>query len=726
MRAAALAATVALVACGGGGGDAAPDTPPTPTEITTQPASVSVLAGADAAFSVTARGDNLAYQWQTSTDRGASWTDIAGATAAAYTRRAVDSALDGHQFRVQVRGSAGSLTSSAATLTVTALTPVTILAQPADQSVLAGARATFDVTAAGTAPAYRWQRSPDGQQWTDIAGATTSSLVFDPAALVNDGIRVRVIVANAAGSVTSASALLRVQAPPSAPVITTQPAAVAVVAPQPASFTVVAGGSAPLAYQWQRSSDGGVSWADITGATAASLTLNPTAVGDNGLRLRVRVSNGAGSVVSDAALLSVTVAAAVPRFIVPPQGQTVVAPASASFSVVVDGSPAPTLQWQSSSDGGATFANINGATQASYTTPATTLSDNLKLFRVVATNAAGSSTSPAVPLMLSGLLGFPYAVAIDSRGDLLISALPNVQTGSNVFAGLIQFRTASFGATGTLAGSPLEGFINGTGAGARFSAPVALAAGLNGTVYAAEVGNRVVRRISAAGVVSTFAGTGATGFQDGPVASATFFGPNGLALDAAGTLYVADGGWNTIRRIGSDGVVSTVAGLVNTPGFVDGSGTAARFSSPRGLAVDAAGNVFVADRDNNAIRRMTPAGVVTTLAGGGTSGVSGFLDATGRAARFNDPHAVAVDGAGNVYVADRANHAIRKITPAGVVTTLAGNGSAGATDGAGPAARFSAPQGIAVDAAGNVYVADTGNRAVRRIAPDGVVSTLLR
>ena len=153
-------------------------------------------------------------------------------------------------------------------------------------------------------------------------------------------------------------------------------------------------------------------------------------------------------------------------------------------------------------------------------------------------------------------------------------------------------------------------------------------------------------------------------------------------------------------------MVTTLAGLAGSSGSANGTGSAARFYYPFGVAVDSAGNVYVADTGNNTIRKVTPAGVVTTLAG--LAGSSGSADGTGSAARFNYPSGVAVDSAGNVYVADTGNNTIRKVTPAGVVTTLAGlAGSPGSADGTGSAARFYYPHGVAVDSAGNVYVADT-------------------
>jgi len=171
-------------------------------------------------------------------------------------------------------------------------------------------------------------------------------------------------------------------------------------------------------------------------------------------------------------------------------------------------------------------------------------------------------------------------------------------------------------------------------------------------------------------------------------------------------------------------VVTTIAGTAGWSGRADGTGSAARFNQPSGVAVDGAGNVLVADSGNNTIRKITPAGVVTTLAG--TAGSLGSVDGTGAAARFASPSGVAVDGAGNVFVADNLYSTIRKITPTGVVTTLAGTaGSYGSADGTGAAARFYSPTGVSVDKAGNVFVADTGNNAIRKISTSAAVTTVV-
>ena len=212
--------------------------------------------------------------------------------------------------------------------------------------------------------------------------------------------------------------------------------------------------------------------------------------------------------------------------------------------------------------------------------------------------------------------------------------------------------------------------------------------------------------------VTTFAGSGSAGSADGTGTAASFYKPSGVAVDGSGNVYVAEYYNHLIRKITSAGVVTTLAGS-GSAGSANGTGTAASFYRPYGVAVDGNGNVYVADYYNHLIRKITSAGVVTTLAG---SGSQGSADGTGTAASFYNPSGVAVDGSGNVYVADRSNHLIRKITSADVVTTLAGSGSQGSANGTGTAASFTLPYGVAVDASGNVYVADSGNNLIRKIA----------
>ena len=220
--------------------------------------------------------------------------------------------------------------------------------------------------------------------------------------------------------------------------------------------------------------------------------------------------------------------------------------------------------------------------------------------------------------------------------------------------------------------------------------------------------------------VSIVAGDGLPGMGNGAARRTRFADPFGVVLDKAGNVYVADGGDNNnIRKIGVDGVSTTLAGAVE--GYAEGPGTAASFNTPSGLAIDAAGNLYVADTGNNAIRKIAPDGTVSTLAG---DGLAGATDGRGAAARFNGPIGVAVDAAGVLYVSDTYNDSIRRIAPGGDVTTIAGGRRAGKADGAAAQAQFSAPTGLALAANGDLYIADTGNHAIRKLGKDGVVSTI--
>ena len=220
--------------------------------------------------------------------------------------------------------------------------------------------------------------------------------------------------------------------------------------------------------------------------------------------------------------------------------------------------------------------------------------------------------------------------------------------------------------------------------------------------------------------VSTIAGDGLPGTNNGPGYRSRFSDPFGVVLDQEGNLYVADGGdGNSIRKIDRDGVSSTFAG--GTEGYQEGARSAAAFNTPSGLAIDAAGNLYVADTGNNAIRKITPDGTVSTLAG---DGLAGDKDGKGAGAQFNGPIGIAVDAAGMVYVADTYNDRIRRIAPDGTVTTIAGGQRAGMADGAAAQALFDTPTGLALSAAGDLYIADTANHAIRKLGKDGNVTTI--
>ena len=313
----------------------------------------------------------------------------------------------------------------------------------------------------------------------------------------------------------------------------------------------------------------------------------------------------------------------------------------------------------------------------------------------------------------------------------------------------------------TLAGSE-GGYADGSGVEAQFSGALDVAVDPEGNVYVADSANHRIRKITPDGTVTTLVGGDQPGYTDGPISEAVFSDPTGVALAASGDLYVAeyeagemrvriitpegtvttlpthienrgfegrsaiviDGAGNVylantfthrIYRINLEGKTTTLAGPAGVgyaAGYADGPAAEARFHTPCGVAVDGAGNVYVADSDNHCVRCISPDGQVTTLAG---AKEPGYVDGQGSEARFSFPRGIAVDTEGNLYVADTANHRIRKITPDGTVTTLAGSGEPGDADGSAGEAQFRIPEGITVDPDGNVIVADTGNHRIRKI-----------
>ncbi len=308
----------------------------------------------------------------------------------------------------------------------------------------------------------------------------------------------------------------------------------------------------------------------------------------------------------------------------------------------------------------------------------------------------------------------PTALTVDGAGNVLVA-----DTG-NVTVRLV----STSGVVSTLAGSALQrGNADGAGSDARFASPSGIALEPGGTFVISD--SRSVRRMTAAGVVSTVTGEtdAPAGQVDGPGADARFYYPAALASDSHGNLFVADAYANVIRKVAPSGETTTFAGAsVDSPcAFVDGPPGDARFCNPSGLAIDALDNLFVSDSWNYAIRKVTPDGVVTTLAGGGSCST---CDGTGRAAGFYEPWGLTVDPAGNVWVADSYNSTIRRITPSGAVTTVAGSaGNPGRNDGTGSAASFLYPTGVAADRSGNVYVTEVDSWRLRKVTCNGVVTT---
>lgn len=247
-------------------------------------------------------------------------------------------------------------------------------------------------------------------------------------------------------------------------------------------------------------------------------------------------------------------------------------------------------------------------------------------------------------------------------------------------------------------------------AGEQLALPAKITVDANGNLFLAESAANRILQITPAGDWQSVAGAGQVGYADGDSPQALFSLPLDVAVNGAGVLYVADSGNGRIRQITPDGQVSTVAG--GERGFADGPGSEARFNGIAGLTLDATGTLYVAEANGKRIRLIDPNGTVSTLAG---NGEIGFKDGAAAQAQFNGPSDVALDQAGNLYVADLGNHSVRLITPDGQVTTIAGNGEAGNVDGAGNKAQFWFPQAIVVNQNGLIYVADSGNGLIRII-----------
>jgi hypothetical protein len=360
--------------------------------ITTQPANQAVNAGQTATFTAAANGSPApTVQWQVSTN-GTTWTNITGATSATYNFIA-QAADNGKQYHAVFTNVAGSATTNAAVLTV--YYAPTVTTQPVNQAVTAGQTASFSAAANGNPiPTVQWQVSADnGTTWSDIAGAISPTYSFTAQAGDN-GKRYHAVFTNTLGSVTSNAAVLTVN---NAPTITTQPVSQTVSAGQTASFTAAASGNPTPTVQWQVSTNNGSTWSNISGATSTTYSFTAQ-VGDNGKQYRAAFTNVAGSATTNVAVLTVTTA---PVVTTQPVNQTVTAGQTASFSSAASGSPAPTVQWQVSTNG-TIWSDIAGAISVTYSFTAQA-ADNGKQYRAVFTNALGSATSSAATLTVNSI-----------------------------------------------------------------------------------------------------------------------------------------------------------------------------------------------------------------------------------------------------------------------------------------------------------------------------------
>jgi len=308
----------------------------------------------------------------------------------------------------------------------------------------------------------------------------------------------------------------------------------------------------------------------------------------------------------------------------------------------------------------------------------------------------------------------PAGIVADPTGDMYFTEGGSSRVRKVTIAGAVT----------TVAGGAGQGTAEGTVGISRFKSPQAVTIGPSSMLYVADTDNSRIRSVNLINTQTALLAGGTQGDAPGTGSAAMFNVPRGIVYDPIRNLVmVADSQSHRIRQVTLSGVMSTFAGQQASGGLANGTGAAAKFNYPQGMTIDNAGNIYIADTLNHAIRKMDQTGNVTTLAGGGTGAVgqNGYLDSNGAlnvgtAARFNSPMAVAVDSTGNVFVADSANNRIRKITPSGYVSTVAGTGTAGYLDGIGTDAMFSAPRGIAIGSDGRLYVSDTSNNRLRVIS----------
>jgi hypothetical protein len=690
-------------------------TPGLPPSIAAQPNNLTAISGQSVVFSVSANGSPpLAYQWQFDGTDLTNNAQILGSQSNVLTVLSVTMANSG-AYQVIVTNDYGA-TNASATLTVNRATPLIMWTNPA--AITYGTALNSNQLNAMASVPGGFAYSPTNGTVLN-AGINTLTVILTPTDTVdyNSATSAVSLVVSPAPLIVTAANASRGYGQTN-PVFTGTIIGVTNGDNITATYSCNATSNSPpgaypivpsLVDPNNRKTNYTVSVVDGTltvGRLTPTLTWTNPAVITYGTALNSNQLNAMASVpgsfaysptngtVLNAGINTLTV-------ILTPTDTVVYNSATSAVSLVV--SPAPLI---------VTAANASrtyGQTNPVFTGTIIGVTNGDNITATYSCSATSNSPAGAYPIVPS--LVDPNNRKINYTVSLVTATLTVNYAGVYFFT--------------TLAGlAESQGTNDGTGSAARFSLPLGVAVDGADNVYVADNDNQTIRKVTPAGVVTTLAGlAGTQGTNDGTGSAARFEYPYGLAVDRAGNVYVADQGNDTIRKVTPAGAVTTLAGLPGTQGTNDGTGSAARFSFPAGVAVDNVGNVYVADNHNDTIRKVTPAGVVTTLAGLG--GSPGSADGTGSAARFSLPLGVAVDSADNVYVADNDNQTIRKVTPAGVVTTLAGlAGTQGTNDGTGSAARFSFPGSVTVDGGGNIYVADTYNQTIRKVTPAGAVTTL--
>ncbi len=623
-----------------------------PPVITMQPVDEAVLEGASATFTVEATGGlPLYYQWQASGTNLVDGGNISGATNCTLTVVSVSS-NDLGTYSVIVSNAGGLAISSNALLSIVPSAPVITL-QPASQAVGTGSTAVITVGVVGSTPlSYQWEF--DG---TNISDATNSELTL-AGVQVDQAGSYAVTIGNSLGSVTSSAAVLTVGLPPA---ILTQPGSLIVAKGQPASFSVSVSGTAPLSCQWQQNGTNLSDSRNISGSATATLLIRRTTTGSAGVYALIVTNFWGSATCSEAALAVVSPPT--------PFNQTVWVGDSATINVAVSGPGHFTYQWQ-----------LNGANLP-----------NGFITNVVAND-----------------LEYPMGLAVDAFDDLFIADEEKA---------LI-----------------LEAYPNGIITNlAGVAAPCGVAVDTSGDVFfTATLADRI-NEVTPGGIVKTVAGKGYGYTGDGgPATNATLHVPCGVAVDASGNLFIADTQNNVIREVYTNGIITTVAGNygIGNPGYAGDGGPAtnAFLNTPYCLALDASGNLFIADTENNVIRKVDTNGIITTVAGSYGDGTGAYSGDGGPAtnARMNGPDGVTVDMFGNLFIGDTRNNVVRKVDSTGCISTVAGNGIQGYSGNGGAATNASmySPAGVAVDSSGNLYIADSHNNLVREVMLSASYPTL--
>ncbi|MGA3163849.1 MAG: immunoglobulin domain-containing protein [Verrucomicrobiota bacterium] len=574
----------------------------------------------------------------------------------------------------------------------------TILSQPQGLAVCDGSPASFGVSVSGTPLYFQWQK--DGTNLTDgtnISGSTTATLVLNPTTTNDDG-SYTVIITDACGSVTSSVAVLAVELPPT---IVSQPQSLFVTNGATASFNVSVSGTPTLYFQWQKNGTNLTDGTNISGSTTATLVLNPTTTNDDG-SYTVIITNTCGSVISSVASLVVVSS---PVVLPPgPTNQTVMAGGTATFSVAVFGIGPFTYQWQ-----------LNG----------TNLPNGI--ITTVAGNG-GYGYSGDNGRATNASLNNPYSVAVDAASNLFIADRLNNVIRKVDPNGFITTVAGNYNTGGSYGGD------GGRATNASLHWPAGVVVDASGNLFIADTANQRIRKVDTNGFITTVAGNGSYGYSgDGTNATnANLANPSGVAVDASGNLFIADTDNNVIRKVDNNGTIMTVAGNYNTGGSYGGDGgqaTNASLYSPLGVAVDASGNLYIADWDNSVIRKVDNNGIITTMAGNYSTG--GNYDGDGGAATnasLDVPRGLAVAAFGDLFIADTGNNVIRKVDNDGFITTVAGNyntgGSYGGDGSQATNASLNDPFGVAMDASGDLFIADTENQRIREVVLFATYPTL--